>query len=498
MKLRISTAVGAALGATLVAALAATGPAATAAPATAAVAAAPAPAASARVTVDWGATRATAGPLSYGLNAYSGVAPSIATDPLYAANISRMRPGLLRYHYGGLLNDSATDIRGWVDVANRRWDAARIKAVFDAQKSWAASGDYRPTVLINIPTWPEWLQTYSVKVRGKEISGLLDPDEFDAYAAFCAGLVKILNVDQRRGIKYFEVTNERDDLYYVAFRNAGAKWDRLDELIEMYRRVAVAMKKVDPGIKVGGPAFARGDLYEQVHRFVRGARNELDFLSYHFYANGDLKESDAAVYDRTKKLAEHTRDIVDIIRQESPRRPIPAWMNEYNISWGWWNNDPRMHNHKGAVFDALSMFAALDNGAVATAAWNEQDGVYGKMDAANKLRVGGNLYTVFNRYLVGKRVATTSTLPDAVVPFAVLRGKARVLALVNRTATDTAVTVKALRGSYVQYRISAEGYTVTDGVPAATLASGTYVVPENSVTVLVPESVAGAGPGARR
>ncbi len=447
-----------------------------------------------RVRVDWSDVRGTTTRFTYGLNIFAGNSPAVAREANYGRNLAYMNARLLRYHYSGLINDSIEDARGWVDAKGRRWDASRINDAMNAADGWAKAHGYRAERLINIPKFPAWMKTYSVEVKTRtgetrNIS-LLDRSEYDRFAQFCANLVRILNVEQKRGIKYFEATNERDQIYYVEFIRVDQP-DHLDELIEIYNRAAVAMKAVDPTIKVGGPAFTRGDLVAQVRRFVRGTLPNLDFLTFHFYASSKPADSDDAIFDRTHSLSKHTRDIVRILREESPDRFIPAHVNEYNINYNYRNNEPRMRNHKGAIFDALSMIAAVDSGASATNAWNERDGgTYGKMDGDNHLLAGAHVYHLFNNYLVGERVAATSSDERAVVSFAVKDRTKNSYSylIVNRSPTARSISTtfhnwRAGGTVFNRHEISAEGYR-TSKTTRQNVTGGAFAVPEHSVTLL--------------
>ncbi|MCU0492954.1 MAG: hypothetical protein MUD01_15290, partial [Chloroflexaceae bacterium] len=457
-------------------------------------------------SVNWNEVRSTTTAYSYGLNGYSTVAPSIVTLPKYGENMAYMGAGLLRLHYAGKMNDSGQDIRGWTKVATREWDSARIASVFDAITGWDASYSYRPEVVVNLPTWPSWMKTYTATMTladgtTKNVAGLLDPSEYDNYAAFCAELVRIINLEQNRSVTYFEITNERDDLYYVPFANNGAP-DRLDELIEIYNRVAVAMRAVDPTIKVGGPAFARPDLYPQVQRFVNAtvAAGTLDFLSMHGYASGNKNEPDSQIYNRAynaadptvNSLAKHAADVRAILDGASPNQRIPLWFNEFNISWTFTNNDPRMQNYKGAVFDALVLAYLHDAGIDATNAWNERDGIYGKSDGNDNLRPAAHLFNLMNRYAVGQRVATASSDASAVVAFGIKNDDLglKTLLLINRSGLAQPVKLdfngwSPRNGVLNRYQIGASGYiSNTVGWSEVTAPDG-MLLPDNSVTLLI-------------
>ncbi len=442
------------------------------------------PGAPVSVSVDWNNGLYQTTPFSYGLNLFQGFDPELARSPRYNDNLAYMNPGLVRYHSWEMMGDSKSTRNGWIDRENRRWDAEKIHRALGGPRLKAARA-------INIPSWPSWMDA-----NGDEF---LDADQVDAFAAWCAELVRIVNKEYKHEVEYWEPTNERDNLYYVQF-NGGP--DRLDELIDIYNRAARAMKAVDETIKVGGPAFTRPDLVQQVERFVAGTANQsprtLDFLSIHGYASGDRNDSDTQIYNRVLNAddpaagsrAKTAADVRGIVDRVSRGRRIPVWFDEYNISWTYTNNDPRMQNHKGAVYDALAVVHFADAGMDATAAWNEQDGIYGKADNDGVLRPSAHVFHLMNAFMVGRRVATDSGDPAAVVPFAVRDDSAgtRSVLLINRS--NTLQEIVADFGGWrprsevlSRYEVSASGFSQT--TVAASDLSGTLAIPPHSVTLIV-------------
>jgi xylan 1,4-beta-xylosidase len=439
-------------------------------------------------SVDWGQTQRAITNELYGIGLYGGVVSSISTQPTYKTNLAYFKPGLVRFHYAGLTNSSATDIRGWVDETNQRWDENRIRTVMDAidELNSGAYGNYRPAKMVNIPDFPSWMRRVSYTVGGETIQ-LLDPSEYDNYAAFCAQLVTILK-NQGRNVKYYTPTNERDDIYYVKWKNANQA-DKLDDLITIYNKAAVAMKQADPSIKVGGLEFARGDLTDQVRRFVRGAKPNLDFVAYHFYANGDPYASAESVYNRTMDAARHNLDIVNIVKQEGLN--IPVFNTEFNINWAA-QQDFKQTLSEGAVYDALIFVGAIDTGATATAGWNDRDGYYGKLnndDGANSVRMGAHNLQMFNNHMTGDRVTSTSD-NAAIVTMATKTGSRKSIAIINRSGSAQTLrlnfapawTTSANFSRYVA--APAPAYYYTGSVSYADATNSGVTVEPNSVTVL--------------
>lgn len=389
----------------------------------------------ATIAIDWGKPGLPASRRQFSINATAGARPQLSADPRYARNMAYMNAEVLRYHKGVVPRAIAEptpknpNAGGWVDLANKSWNRELIRESFRALP--IAPGT---DIVINIPNWPPWMD------KDKR----LDPACYDAFAEFCADLVRILNIELRLGVRYFEITNERDFVYWRAqLKNNEPPLTR--ELAKIFLLCAEAMKKVDPSIKTGGPAAASGEKNVQsMHReFIQLTRPQLDFFSFHGYATGTPDQPDAFIYDKAGWLGSLIKKHRSMLDELSPDRHIELHFNEYNISWTWKIKEPRMRNHKGAVFDSLLLIAANAARADVTNAWNDQEGTYGKMDVKDgyTLRPPAHVFHYFNNWLVGRGVQATTTHPKAVVPFAVESADGtRAFVLVNRSNAANTVT----------------------------------------------------------
>ena len=429
------------------------------------------------ITIKWQQSIGEATPWSYGLNAFGAFDPSVTQNAHYKSNMTLMHAGILRLHNWGMMGDSQADANGWIDTVHHTWDIVKIR------KALTGAYDYGPTLLINIPGWPAWMD--------KDKDGFLDLDQFENYAQFCAQLVHVVNKDVGRHVIYWEVTNERDGPYYDDFyENNGIlkdskKPDRLLELAALYNRCAVVMKAIDPTIKVGGPAVARPYTIDFVTRFVAATATHLDFFSYHTYVSGSKDDSDQQIFDRAVAFGGLTKQITGVLKATSPMHPIPVMFDEYNISWTWETRDPRMTDIKGAVFDALAVTSAVTNGAKATMAWNECDGIYGKMDNSYQLRPSATLFHWLNTDLIGVIAATESTDQAAIVGYAVKRNDGRKsLLLINRSASDRSVVLSPWgKLSRMQSQLTC------DGESSPKPSNKTVLLPANSLTLIVEKSL---------
>jgi len=423
----------------------------------------------AKILIDWNhPTRATSR-RQFSLNIFGGYDPQTASNPQYLKNLKYMDPGLLRYHsMTGMMSDSQTSPHGWIDYGTKTWDGAKIGAALDPVPLRRAER------LVCIGRWPPWMD--------QDKDGMLDPDQYDAFAKLCADLVRLLNVDQKRHIEYFEITNERDMTYWLRqMKNGGAT--QVAALADIYNRCAAAMKAVDPSIKTGGPAACRGDLLEPLKQFVILTKQNLDFLSYHAYASGNPSEPDASIYNKTETLGKTIISLRGMLDALSPGRHIELHLNEFNICYTHKASDGRMVGNEGAVFDALVFAQMGENGLDVGNAWNECDGTYGKMSRQYVLRPAAHVFHYFNEWLVGQAVAVSSDRKKKVVPFAVIQGKRRNWVLINRSSHANRAVVEfsgmPARDGTAKVAQIADGRVAESTVSLAELGTGVDLPPQS-------------------
>jgi hypothetical protein len=316
---------------------------------------------------------------AFGLNGFQAFDPSYAGNTTYRTNMAEMNPGLIRYHSWNMIaSGHGSD---WLNADRRTWNATKINTAMSGANS------YGPAIMMNIP-WPDaasgWL----------DAAGRLKTANYTDFANFCASLVQIVNVNQSRGVKYWEITNERDDLY-----NGNCA-----ELGVIYNRCVDAMKLKDNTIKCGGPAFVRPDLIANVDAFINTSSSKIDFLSYHSYLNGDVNATNASVYNASSVGWQDASMKTEWNKYST--RTIEYFHNEYNISWN--PPDAKQTNGVGLVSDAISLISIVNNGGLG-AAWNECDGWYGKMDNSYNKRPSYYLYKIFNTHLRNATIYTSSS-----------------------------------------------------------------------------------------
>src|SRR5690242_18737390 len=190
--------------------------------------------------IDWNAPTGRTAALQYGLNAFHALSPSVVADSAYRHNMAGMKAGMIRWHNGLQMNSSREEF-GWVvspDTSSYHWDKQKIIKALSSALDASGPFSYRPVKMLNIANWPAYLWD----------GGHLRSDAYDEYARFCAELVNIVIKEGRFGFEYVEIMNELD---------LGNKMytGNMDEVGRIFQRVVATIKKVDPNIKVGGPAF---------------------------------------------------------------------------------------------------------------------------------------------------------------------------------------------------------------------------------------------------
>ncbi len=110
------------------------------------------------------------------------------------------------------------------------------------------------------------------------------PADFKKWARICCNIVRHYNQGWANGfqwnIRYWEIGNEP---------NVPNCWTgSMDQFCDLYRETAVALKQLDPTLKIGGPGMA-GSISSKVGRqfleYCRANKAPLDFVSWHGYAS---------------------------------------------------------------------------------------------------------------------------------------------------------------------------------------------------------------------
>lgn len=385
---------------------------------------------SASIQIDWKTKIARSTPLTFGSNDFQIIYPQANADTKYHALLAKIGISLLRFHHGNLSN-------AWSDPSTLTWKSDVIAAAYDSY------GPRPPVIIQNIPSWPRWM---------KQDKGILDPSEVDHYAQFAADLVRIINRDQHRGIRYWEPLNEQD----TAYKRAG----KIDQLWNIYNKTAKAMKAVDPSIQVGGPALTYDDTNTLIS-FLKACGGNADFISWHRYASGNSKDSTDHIMAYTPKYAEQINNFRSLIQNYQPNRKMGMLLGEYNVNYDYRSRENRQNTQEGAAWFASVLKYFAESGVDMATSWNAKDGFYGLIDNARNpnLRPAAQVFLWANRNLVGDVMRTTSDQAN-VEAFAVRQQNGlRSLLLINKSGGSATIQLKGERGIVATERLEASTLT---------------------------------------
>jgi len=137
----------------------------------------------------------------------------------------------------------------------------------------------------------------------------------------------IVNLFKGR-VKYYEFGNEP---------SIWLKWSS-QEYTEAWNKVVPSLKKIDPNIKVGGPAYYSHGCYddgkEYIRTFLQQADPEPDFVSWHMYFGG-VNTSNQEILDEVSQTNECIDDVENNVIIPTLDHSLPIIITEWN-----WNPNP--------------------------------------------------------------------------------------------------------------------------------------------------------------
>ena len=394
----------------------------------------------AAVAVDWRAAVGRTTAATFGVNDEMCTSPAQGSgNAAYARNLADMGARFYRLHCGSLTDD-------WSDAATHQWNVKAIAAEYHAPYLRGA------TIIQNIPGPPAWLRRKDGTVS--------DPA---AYAAYCAGLVAIVNGRLGQHVVYWEPLNEWEGRYKGRWAEACA----------VYNQCAIAMKRQDPRIKVG-PAFEWPNQDGIVQPFLQACAANTDFLAYHSYYSSGPTESTDAWMVKANAMANDVTNTRKSIRQYGQGRPLQIMLDEYNLDGNWNDSETRQHTHIGAVYFASLLTQDAYAGIDACALWSAKEGTYGLTDMGDRRRTPFSLFQWANHNLIGVLVKTASTHPK-VRAMAVRTPKARAMMVINQASGPA--TVRLALGfparTVTVWTLTAGGMSAARAMPASRLSSWT-------------------------
>ncbi len=159
---------------------------------------------------------------------------------------------------------------------------------------------------------------------------------------------------------YFEVWNEPN---LSGFWPAG-----MEAYYKLYEYSAKAVKRVDSGLKVGGPASAGGAYIKELIELCVEKKLPIDFVSTHCYPIGEYceyRERVGSPYEMGDYFAGRFKEVYEEV-QQSPRPDLEIHWTEWNTQSGnsseniSWTFNPTVDMHFGGACVVRNMLTVKD------------------------------------------------------------------------------------------------------------------------------------------
>ncbi len=333
------------------------------------------------IDVDWEKPISETTPYLFGSNDYKTFSQRAAADSLLHDRLRKLDLGVFRIHSPHLTNLLA-------DSFSRSWDESAVREAIDTRR-FAKS-----RVVIAIPGWPSWMQ--------QDRDRLLAPQEYRNYARFCANLVRIVNLQLKQKVVYWEPLAGIESRY----RRAG----RLEELWKIFNITSTVMRLRDPSIQVGGPSLSTFDT-ELLRSFLQSCKFNVDFICWSDYLPTNLFETTEKLMASTPDYYSRVKTMQALIRRFIPNRRVPLLLAEYNIENPWQSRGGRHVTHVGATWIASVLKHLADAHIDMAASSHLRDEASGLIGGDYRLRPAATLFSWAQKYLIGHVFATTSTHP---------------------------------------------------------------------------------------
>jgi hypothetical protein len=398
------------------------------------------------LTVDWGSTTAVVPRDLAGLNGWSAMQQSIATNASYQDKLDDIYPRFFRLHAAEMLDLSSA--KCWLN-SNGSWNSSRINAILNAVS------DEVESICINIPKWSPTLASGSSK---------LPSSLHDSFATWCASLVTIVKNGGHTKVRWFEVLNELDGLYNGD--SAG--------LATLTKKASAKMRAANSAINICGGQWTQPYDDADMQAFMSAVTTtDIQGFSYHHYGTASDNITLAEVYERAETVGTRTGDIRGWMNARGHTNSL-LFLGETNIFASWTLDSGKnwMQSNEGAVFLALALRKAsfeTVGGLVAAnliLPWNDADGVYGAMSESGgtyALRQPGQLLRHYGSRFDSGSFCSSSSASSNIRASAIRSGTERNLLIINKSTTTQIVDLSFANitptSSYREITISSSGTT---------------------------------------
>lgn len=235
--------------------------------------------------------------------------------------------GLERVRFHGIFND---ELGVWTGgIGGRDVNFQNVDEVYDGLL------EHGVKPFVELSFMPRKLASGPTKLMFTYAANITPPASMDEWGGFIGTFVKHL-VD-RYGLAEvrqwpFEVWNEPN----LKFFFAGSQAD----YFAMYKATALAVKSVDPHLRVGGPSTANVGWIPEFLAYCAAENLPVDFVSTHIYAGDSQKEmfGEAGKYDQNAVIPAAMKQVREQI-DASRYKGAELWLSE------WSSDSPAMIAH---------------------------------------------------------------------------------------------------------------------------------------------------------
>lgn len=433
---------------------------------------------------------------AFGVNAYQIFSDALPNRSGYVSNVATMLGGtgtlggFARLHREDMMTrDAAVDKSSWLNFNGAGpglpdWNYTRVDAALSGMYFRGNAGV--PVLLCFSAFPPAWANSTN---GNKSMSEAFESDWVSLTVRLVTHLRTTLGGELPAELMWLEFTNEWDASGY-----APASLGRL------VVATAAAARAAWPGVRVGGPAWARPDITSAVTGFLAVAGPHIDFVSYHAYCTGNANQPLSSIFGCAGDPFVTRWMVANVALYAAKGSTIALLHDEMNISWN--PPDVRMTNAIGACFDAIWGLASVAAGVSGVSRWNEADGWYGALnnDAAWTPRPPAFIWNLLNTrvarlgaspFLVASAASTANATVFAAIADATAPSKRNfVIIVINTSGANATVALDVVwAGAAPAAGTAVDAAVVTDAGLALGSSTIGDITSRMGVT-LVPNAVA--------
>jgi hypothetical protein len=201
------------------------------------------------------------------------------------------------------------------------WDFTRLDGIVNPILS---VGDHSPEFQIAVaPTWMD------------DANGYLPPQDFPAFAQYCANLVRYYNTGGfDAGGKHYQSSSPYPITWWGIFNEPNINGLTAGEYVQLYNQVVPAMQAVDPTIKF--VAVELSDFGTEPEKylptFVSQVTAQVDAVATHFYSTCNQLDTDQQIFNTIPNFVKDVKYFQSELASSAALTNVPVWVTENNVN----------------------------------------------------------------------------------------------------------------------------------------------------------------------